>query len=508
MIRRHHAFLAAAVVGLLAGCAGAVDKSGAPAITTFTVGYAGTSASANGGSAAGRVFISELKGKFGDRLDLVEKRSLGEQVIIRALRNGEIDAAWISTRSLSDAGVRGFDALAAPMVLTNYEAEAALIEPQVAQPFLDQLQGTGLTGLTLAAGGLRRPVSSTEPLLRPEDWAGRSVTVIADSQRAAFEDVGAIPVSIEGVGQVGFDGEATAAELDLGSYNEAALSLIAPYITANVVLWPKVWLLAVNSERFESLSDGDQQLLREAAAAARQASTEPRDESAVALDLCAAGSRFATAPSEQVNRLKAAFEPTRQRLASDPVDGPLLAVVEGVAAASPEVETVAAPDNCTGDAPPSAAVGDVPTTRSDIPPGTYRMTLSLQDLLDHGIPEDRARINDLVITMTLKPDGTYQVVGDDIDPEKDSYTNLLWEVGTVTGTGRTVYFTPDLDEFRRLKAAGVNAAIDEPGNNLQTTPSAMTWKLVDGTLIFSDVAGIDDPIGRLWITAHPYKRID
>ncbi len=497
-----------AVAGLLAGCTGLVDKSGAPELTTFVVGYANSGPNANGGSPAGRVFVSDLEAKFGDRLDLVEKRNVGEPAIVRALINGELDAAWIPTRSLSDGGIPGFDALSAPMVLTNYEAEAAVIEPGTAQPFLDQLADTGLTGLTLASGGLRRPVSSTDPLLEAADWSGRSVTATADSQRTAFETLGAVPIPVGAASQVGFDGVATGAELDLGSYNEAGLSLIAPYVTANVVLWPKVWLLAVNAERFEALSPGDQQLIREAATAANQASTQPRNEAGLALSLCDAGTRFATASPEQQAELEQAFAPAVERLAADPIDGPLLTVVQGVAAAHPDVEAVTVPQRCTGDAPPSTAVEDIPTSLSDIPPGTYRMTVTEQDLIDAGIDAGRVAGNDVVVTLVLKPDGTYRQFGDSIDDGVDDFANLLFEAGTYRGEGSTVYFVPDVNEQRRLKAHGVNAAIDGPGFQLQTDPYAATWSGEQGMLAFSNLAGIEDPIGLLWMVANAYQRID
>ena len=37
----------------------------------------------------------------------------------------------------------------------------------------------------------------------------------------------------------------------------------------------------------------------------------------------------------------------------------------------------------------------------------------------------------------------------------------------------------------------------------------MTWSYSDGgVLTFSDVVGLTDPIGVLWITANPYEKID
>ena len=84
---------------------------------------------------------------------------------------------------------------------------------------------------------------------------------------------------------------------------------------------------------------------------------------------------------------------------------------------------------------PLEEVGAIPSTPSDIPPGTYRMTLTLQNLLDAGVEYDRALNNDTVSTLILDGDGGYRIIGDDIAPSPEGvYTNLLWEVGQVTGT--------------------------------------------------------------------------
>ena len=101
-------------VGLLAGCSStAGDKSGAPTVTTLTVGYPDVAPNVNGQSPAGSVFMTELKRLFGDRLDLVEKghlggdRAGGEAATIRMIANGEVDAGWVPVRALSEAGIEG-----------------------------------------------------------------------------------------------------------------------------------------------------------------------------------------------------------------------------------------------------------------------------------------------------------------------------------------------------------------------------------------------------------------
>lgn len=502
-------------LGLVAGCSASVDKSGSPAVTTLTLGHADSAPNANGQSYAGQAFVDALRKGFGDRLDLVVRGALGgnrrdgNQVVIRSIANGELDGGWVLARGFEEAGFPGFDVLAAPMVITSYEAQAAMVEPEPASVFLDLLDGTDLVGLGLGVGGLRRPIATEAPVLGAEDWQGTRFGIIAESQRDAVTATGALPVLATNYqNQLGQD--YTAAELDMGRYGINLLAAKAPFVTANVVLWPAMWVLVMNRAKFDGLSAADQQLVRDAAQeAARVSARGSHDETGLVADQCAAGARFPMATPSQVASLRAAFEPALRQIESDPLRAPLLAAVREVAAEDPEVDVLRPPVGCGGDPTAPREVGAIPSTPSDIPTGTYRMSLTLQNLLDAGVQYDRALNNDAVSTLILDSDGGYRIIGDDIAPSPEGvYTNLLWEVGQVTGTGDRVFFVPDNEEFRRLKESGVNAALDEPGYNLVVDPYAMTWRSSDGLLTFSDVVGLADPIGVLWFTANPYENID
>ena len=58
------------------------------------------------------------------------------------------------------------------MTITSYDAERELVSGPVADTVLSRLEGTGVVGLSLAVGPLRRPFAAGEPLLGPEDWQG------------------------------------------------------------------------------------------------------------------------------------------------------------------------------------------------------------------------------------------------------------------------------------------------------------------------------------------------
>lgn len=513
MLRAVLAMLVA--LGLVAGCSASVDKSGSPAVTTLTLGHADSAANANGQSYAGQAFVDGLHARFGDRLDLVVRGGLGgnrrdgNQAVIRSIATGELDGGWVLSRGFEEAGVPGFDVLAAPMLITSYQAQAAMVEPERAALFLSLLDESELVGLSLGVGGLRRPIGTDVPVLGAEDWAGTKFGIVAESQRETVAATGAIPVLATSYqNQLGQD--FTAVDLDMGRYGINLLAGKAPFVTANIVLWPAMWVLVMNRTRFEALSAADQQLVRDAAKEASLASVRgSHDEAALVADQCTAGARFPVATPSQVASLRAAFEPALRAMEADPQRAPLLAAVRAVAAEHPEVDALHPREECAGAPADPQEVGAIPSTPSRIPPGTYRMTLTLQNLLDAGVEYDRALNNDTVITLVLDGEGGYRQIGDDIAPSPEGvYTNLLWEVGQVTGAGDRVYFVPDAEEFRRLKDSGVNAALDEPGYNIAVDPYATTWRSSNGLLTFSDVVGIADPIGALWVTANPYEKID
>jgi TRAP-type C4-dicarboxylate transport system substrate-binding protein len=502
-------------LGLVVGCSASVDKSGSPAVTTLTLGHADGAANANGQSYAGQAFVDGLHARFGDRLDLVVRGALGanrrdgNQAVIRSIAAGELDGGWVLARGFEEAGVPGFDVLAAPMLITNYAAEAELVQGTQASQFLELLDGTELVGLSLGVGGLRRPIGTDAPVLGVEDWDGTRFGIVSESQRESVAATGAIPVLATNYqNQLGQD--FTAVELDMGRYGINLLAGKAPFVTANIVLWPAIWVLVMNRAKFEGLSAADQELVRDAAQEATMASVRgSHDEAALVAEQCKAGARFPVATPGQIASLRAAFEPALREIEADPLRAPLLSGVRAVAAEHPDVDVLHPPEGCGGAPAAPREVGAIPSTPSRIPPGTYRMTLTMQNLLDAEVPYDRALNNDIVLTLILDGDGGYRVIGDDIAPSPEgAFTNLLWEVGRVTGAGDRVYFVPDGEEFRRLKDSGVNSALDEPGYNITTDPYAMTWRYSDGELTFSDIVGTTDPIGVLWATANPYEKID
>src|SRR5439155_10406898 len=99
-------------------------------------------------------------------------------------------------------------------------------------------------------------------------------------------------------------------EKNLLGYRLLGLKTQAPYVTANVELWPQTVALLANSSRMAKLSDSQRGWVRQAAqeAAARSTSLVEHEDQIVS-DLCQAGARFADASMADLARLRRAFAP-------------------------------------------------------------------------------------------------------------------------------------------------------------------------------------------------------
>jgi len=517
------AVVAAAALATSACTASGADKGGAPETTSLTIAYSDPTANSNNQTYGGPAFMDSLRRLFGSTLELNEAPNYGHDTgygdlaLIKAVAAGDVDAGWVPSRAFAAAGISGFDVLDAPFVITSYDAEAAVVEPNVAEPFLDRLKGSGILGLTLAAGGLRRPVSVGTPLLGVPDWAGRKVVVQSEQQGDVVKALGAEPVQSPSLttsqGVAFASGAVTATEFDVAKYDSEAMGTSAPYISGNVVLWPKVWVFIVNEQRFRALPGAQQQWLLSAATDARHASIDgSHDEATPASHSCSTfGARMPRSSASEITAMHEAVAPMLEKMAQDPVAGPLLSLIRAtVAPFAPEAELdVALPCQGASAPGPGRDVGTVPSTRSDLPPGTYRITLTIADLRAAGVGEDRLTGNDGILTLIVKPNGTYEQWLDDIpQPNDGARPHMMWEVGEVRGSGDRVYFVPSLDELVALKAKGVVTACCDPGNGLQTTPYSVVWAAAsDSEVTFTDLAGIEDPIAQLWMVVNPYERI-
>ena len=99
-----------------------------------------------------------------------------ESAIIDDVAAGTYDLGWAAPRPWHAKGVTSFDALMAPFLIDSYALQRAVLESDLEQEMLDGLDGTGLVGLGILPGPLRRVADGRGRLSdrgRPSRQGGR-----------------------------------------------------------------------------------------------------------------------------------------------------------------------------------------------------------------------------------------------------------------------------------------------------------------------------------------------
>jgi TRAP-type C4-dicarboxylate transport system substrate-binding protein len=268
----------------LAACQGTgnVDKTGGDTTVLRLATFEGQ-VNDNGQNYGPQAFVDNLRKLSGGHLKVELATDYGggsapdaESRVVRAIASGEVDGGWPSTRAFANAGIPGLGVVEAPMTITSYAAEKALVSGPVAGKLLGRLDGTGVVGLGLTVGPLRRPFAAKAPLLGPGDWLGVRFRVFNSPVQAdAVRALGATPVNLglSWIDEISA-GTLRGAEFDIAQYERSGFATEAGHVTANVVLWPKVYVLALSKKRFDALTTQQQAWVR---GAARQAVTASVD---------------------------------------------------------------------------------------------------------------------------------------------------------------------------------------------------------------------------------------
>jgi TRAP-type C4-dicarboxylate transport system substrate-binding protein len=437
----------------------------------------------------------------------------GETKLVQAIADGQVQAGFPATRAFANAGIPGLEAVEAPMTITSYAAEKDLVSGSVASDLLAQLKGTGMVGLGLAVGPLRRPFAAIAPLLGPDDWRGvpfRSFN--SPIQDATIRALGGNPVEAADWLDEIVSGQLRGVDWDIpqdaiNSITDSSFATDLPYITANVVLWPKLFVFAVSQKLWDSLTDEQRAWIQEAADAGTKASVDAiYDESTAAVQLCDLGVRFVDASAAQLAALKTAVAPVISTLASDPVSGPLLARIQAIAAQHPDTDVPDVPSNCqTLTASPGPSI---PLEVSSLPAGTYRVQITAADLDQAGLKIGTGDTG--IWSLTINADGTY-VMGcqADADPGVDcgnipANTRTPVQAGYVRGSDRTVWFVPDVQVAARL--LGCLMPISAAQYHCLPSPAYwLDWASNGTTLTFTNTGGLARDLDSL--SLKPWSKV-
>jgi TRAP-type C4-dicarboxylate transport system substrate-binding protein len=479
---------------VLAGCGPArgVDKAGNQTVVLEFSSIDGIND--NGQSYGPQAFIDALEQVSGGKIKVRVRTDddgnpdpAAETGLVKAIASGDLDGGWPTVRAFARAGIPGLQPVEAPMTITSYAAEKDLVTGPVAAKLLATLDGTGVVGLGLAVGPLRRPFAASKPLLGLPDWSGaRFRTLNSPVQEDTIRALGAVPVTASfGWVDMVHAGTLRGADFDLAQYSSNGLTTEAGNVTSNVVLWPKTFVLSLSRKRFDALTPHQRDWVREAAARAVRASADAGyDENVLAQTLCAKGVQFYQAGAQQVAAMRTAVSPVIARLAADPIEGPLLRAVQEVAASHPQPDVPVPTGTCTAQ---SGGLGEIPTGTSNLPDGTYRVALSAGDVTAAGLVDANGISGTWTLTVrqggyeiTCRP---LQLPGADCGRE---VTDAVLEAGDLRGAGQAVYFVGVPERMSRLTGCQLPASPDA-GHCRPPEPYRATWELHGTLLTFTDV---------------------
>ena len=282
-----------------------------------------------------------------------------EQQVVRAVAAGKVDLGWAGARVFDTMGVTSFQALQAPMLIDSYALEQAVIAGDMPGQMLQGLDKVGVRGLGVLADGLRKPIAVKQPLLGAADWRGITFgTFKSQGQAQAIRSLGATPMEVFGRSrnEALSDGKLQGFELNLLVYERDGLAHRAPYVTANVNLWPQMDVLFANPGRLAALTGQQRGWLQQAAqdAAGRSVGLADRDAQSLR-NTCQSGARFANASQADLAALRKAFAPVYASLEQDPQTKAFIEQIQALKRSTPAGAPLAIPAGCTGKAPEHAA---------------------------------------------------------------------------------------------------------------------------------------------------------
>jgi TRAP-type C4-dicarboxylate transport system substrate-binding protein len=391
-----------------------------------------------------------------------------ERGLIADVRAGKAELGWTGSRAFDRLGVHSFDALQAPFLVDSYELERRVLAGPSAARMLAGIRRLGVVDVGLLPGPLRH-LATPRPIRRASDLRGLSLlTQTAAEDDRALSMLGATPsrqlAHLATLG--GLDG----AEGHLASIAGNHFERAAPYVTADVVLWPRPGVLFAGRRAWEHLTEGQRSVLRRAAVTAQPKALQAvvRDERIARDQLCSAGVRFVESGSRTRAALQQEMEPIYGELRRSAETADALADIERLRGTVP----AAAPLAC-----PAGARRQPDVNPAGIPSGTYTATLTRADTRELP-PREHALRNARRIRFRL-------VVGAGHVVQHERYDASPEDIG----------FDGDYSIFRdRIKF------VDRDGYTITAR-----WSFEDGRLRFTDVHG-PSPADRVIWGSQPWVK--
>jgi TRAP-type C4-dicarboxylate transport system substrate-binding protein len=231
-----------------------------------------------------------------------------DQKVAHRVTAGDSDMALVATRAWDVLGVKSLTALNAPFLVTDERLAASIAQSDLADQLMAGLSRLDVQGLVLLPESLRRPFGYDVPLLGLADYAGAEIRApYSETTYATFRALGARPTDDNPNPSTMRGGESS---FDFAPANVA---------TGNVILFPKINVLVINTQTRKQLTEEQDRLLRDAATATRTwAVTQQPSDLDAARTWCAAGGKIAAASAADIASLQRAVQPVMASLRHDP----------------------------------------------------------------------------------------------------------------------------------------------------------------------------------------------
>jgi hypothetical protein len=301
------------------------------------------------------------------------------------------------------------------------------------------------------------------------------------------------------------DGGLDATEIDVAQYYANGYGSQAGKVVSNLVLWPEIFVLAINEDLWDDLNDQQRDWIQAAADEAVEASVAgDYPDTEIAWQLCPRGARFRAAGPGEVLAVHEAVEPVLDSLADDTLEAPLLSEVLAAADLHPQPDTITVEDSCETEAT-LPTESDIPTTVAPIPDGTYRKQIEVEDVIAAGLQNNDGTSG----TWTLEVAGGKWYVscrplsspGEDCGRTVD---DDILDAGTFYGDDRVVWMKPESDVLAEATGCELPAGRSESHCHPPTPPTQLGWRLDGDDLVFSSPnlsLGFE-------VILKPYVRID
>jgi TRAP-type C4-dicarboxylate transport system substrate-binding protein len=268
---------------------------------------------------------------------------------IEHVEQGQPAMAWLPSRVWQSQGVESFRALWAPFLITSHALLWKVVTSPVATEMLQATEVRGVTSLAIVPRDLRRILGKT-PLVSIAAFRGVRVATNSHDEAEVLRALGAIPRLHEvyppaSLSERRIDAvEAGGPVIPMHGYTR-----LAPYVPANVVLFPRTDVISINKRVFDGLTPEERSALREGARLAVQAQRDLADqETGILRGLCQLGGKLVVASGAQLAQLREAERPVYNELARDPRVRPYLDQIEAMKRGTPPDPPLKIPRGCAG----------------------------------------------------------------------------------------------------------------------------------------------------------------